>query len=255
MSEVDDRLVITERLGHVLVVEMRREHKRNAIDRRLADQLDVAFNTLEDDDDLWAGVLTGTATVFSAGSDLTGGGDYWTERGGQYGLIRRRRTKPLIAAVEGWALGGGFELVLACDLVVAARTARFGLPEVARGLVPTCGALFRAPEALPLNLARQMALTGAPVDAARLYEVGTISALTEPGRARDEAVALARQICANAPLAVRASLEAVNSARRATEEAGWAATQQAEERIGRSEDVAEGLQAFFERRPPVWHGR
>src|SRR5829696_2862634 len=155
-----DDMVRTEVSGHVLVVTMQREAKRNAVDRAMADALDDAFNRLEDDDDLWVGVLSGSDRFFSAGSDLTAGGDYVTERGGEYGLVRRHRAKPLIAAVEGPALGGGFELVLACDLVVAGRTARFGLPEVCIGVVAACGALFRAPRQLPLNVARQLVPTG-----------------------------------------------------------------------------------------------
>ena len=120
------RLVERRRDGRVLVISMRRAEKRNAIDRALADALDAALNELDDDERLWAGVLTGTPDVFSAGSDLTAGGDYVTSRGGEYGIIRRNRRKPLVAAVEGPALGGGLEIVLACDLVVAATSARFG---------------------------------------------------------------------------------------------------------------------------------
>jgi enoyl-CoA hydratase len=161
-------LVTTHRRDRTLVISMHREHKRNAVDRALADAIDVALNLLDDDPDLWVGVLTGTSTVFSAGSDLACNGDYVTDRGGEYGVIRRERQKPLIAAVEGLALGGGFEIVLACDLVVASSTARFGLPEVSRGVLPTCGALFRGPTTLPLNLAREMILTGQPVSADRL---------------------------------------------------------------------------------------
>src|ERR1700678_4281718 len=168
---------------------MCREAKRNAVNRQLADELDAAFNLLEDDDDLWAGVLTGTGSVFSAGSDLTAGGDYLTERGGEDGLIRRARRKPLIAAVEGPALGGGLELVLACDLVVAATTATFGLPEVRRGLVPTSAGLFRAPSAFPLNLARELILTGDPIDATRAHAAGFVNVLAAPGAALEAAVA------------------------------------------------------------------
>jgi enoyl-CoA hydratase/carnithine racemase len=137
----------------------------HAVDRELADALDEALNTLDDEDELSVGVLTGTSTVFSAGSDPTSGGDYVTERGGEYGIIRRQRRKPLIAAVGGRALGGGLEIVLSCDLVVASTSARFGLSEVRIGLIPTCGALFRSPNALPLNLARELILTGEPIDA------------------------------------------------------------------------------------------
>ena len=168
-------LVSTRREGHVLIVSMQREGKRNAINRELADDIDVALNLLDDDVDLWAGVLTGTPTVFSAGSDLTAGGDYHTTRGGEYGVIRRQRRKPLIAAVEGPALGGGLEIVLACDLVVASTSARFGLPEVRIGVIPTCAALFRAPRAFPLNLAREMILTGEPIDAARAFSAAFVA--------------------------------------------------------------------------------
>ena len=130
--------VETEQHDRVLVVSMQREEKRNAIDQAIADGVGAALDRLDDDPDLWVGVITGTATVFSAGTDLASSrdGSPRTDRGGEYGVIRRDRTKPLIAAVEGPALGGGFEIVLACDLVVAARTASFGLPEVKRGLVP-----------------------------------------------------------------------------------------------------------------------
>ena len=163
---------------------MQREAKRNAVDRQLADELDGALNLLDDDPELWVGVLTGTASVFSAGSDMTAAGDNVTERGGEYGIIRRVRRKPLIAAVEGPALGGGLEIVLACDLVVAATTATFGLPEVARGLVATSGALFRAARTLPVNLAREMLLTGQPIDAARAHAAGLVNRLAEPGPRR-----------------------------------------------------------------------
>jgi enoyl-CoA hydratase len=248
-------LVTTERRGRVLVVAMQREHKRNAVDRALADAIDDALSALDDDDDVWAGVLTGTATVFSAGSDLTSNGDYVTDRGGEYGVIRRDRRKPLVAAVEGMALGGGFEIVLACDLVVASRTARFGLPEVSRGLVPTCGALFRGPRALPLNLAREMILTGTPIDAERLLAAGVVNVVTEPGAAVEGAVALAERICANAPLSVQACLRAVNTLTSADDAEGWAATSDASRSLYGTHDVREGVRAFLEKRPPEWTGR
>ena len=130
MSTVEDARVETRREGNVLVIRMTREAKRNAVDRKMADALDAALNELDDDDSLWAGILTGGESIFCAGSDLRSNGDYVTDRGGEYGIIRRVRKKPLIAAVEGRALGGGLEIVLSCDLVVAATGSLFGLPEV-----------------------------------------------------------------------------------------------------------------------------
>lgn len=250
-----DDLVDVERRGRVLLVSMRREAKRNAIDRAMADALDGAFNLLEDEDEIWAGVLTGTDTVFSAGSDLAAAGDYVTERGGEYGLIRRVRRKPLVAAVEGPALGGGLELVLACDLVVASTTARFGLPEVSIGVVPTCGALFRAPRGFPANLARQLVLTGDPIPAQRAYDAGFVNVLCEPGRAVEEGLALADRITRNAPVAVQACTAAMNGLVTADDAAGWAATGAAIADVRGSQDGGEGVRAFLEKRPPVWSGR
>jgi enoyl-CoA hydratase len=252
---VGEALVETVRDGRVLIISMRREGKRNAVDRALADALDAAFNELEDDPELWVGVLTGTTAVFSAGSDLTAQGDYDTVRGGSYGIIRRQRRKPLIAAVEGPALGGGLEIVLACDLVVASSTARFGLPEVRRGLVPTCAGLFRGPQALPLNLARELILTGEPIGPERAYQVGFVNVVTEPGQALAGAVGLAQRISASAPVAVQACLVAVNGLARSSDDAGWGASEDATRAIVGSADLAEGMSAFFERRPPVWTGR
>ena len=248
-------LVSTECRGRVFVVSLRREDKRNAVNRELADELDVALNTLDDDPDVWVGVLTGTSSVFSAGSDLTSQGDDVTERGGEYGVIRRKRRKPLIAAVEGFAVGGGFEIVLVCDLVVAARDGRFGLPEVARGVIPTCGGLFRGPCVLPLNLAREMILTGQPVGAERLHAAGVVNVLAEPGAALDAAIELGERICANAPLSVQACLRAVNEIISAGDADGWVATARAQEAIVHSDDVREGVRAFFEKRAPRWTGR
>jgi enoyl-CoA hydratase len=255
MSDAQAELVTRRRQGHVLVVTMARAAKRNAIDRAMADALDEALNELDDDADLWAGVLTGTGEIFSAGSDLTSGGDYVTSRGGEYGIIRRERRKPLIAAVEGPALGGGLEIVLACDLVVASTTATFGLPEVTIGVIPTCAGLFRGPRALPLNVAKQLILTGRPIDARRAHEVGLVNVLVEPGAAVDAALELARQICANAPVSVQQCLAAVNRLAAADDDLGWDVTNQALTTVLGSEDAREGVNAFLEKRPPVWTGR
>ena len=244
-----------ERVGPVLVITLCREHKRNAVDRALADAIDRALNQLEDDPALLVGVLTGGRQVFCAGSDLRSAGDYVTERGGEYGVIRRHRSKPLIAAVEGLALGGGMEIVLACDMVVAATDARFGLPEVMRGVLPTCGALFRALVALPPNIAREMVLGGETIDAARAHALGLVNHLSAPGEALSRALALAQRIGDNAPLSVQACLQAMNGLLAAADAAGWEATAKALAVISGSEDYREGVQAFFARRPPVWRGR
>jgi len=248
-------LVHVERRGRVLVIEMQRGSKRNAIDRALADALSAALDLLDDDGELWAGVLTGTTEVFSAGSDFTSMGDYDTDRGGQYGIIRRRRRVPLIAAVEGPALGGGMEIVLACDLVVAGRSAVFGLPEVCRGLVPTCAGLFRAPRSLPLNLAREMVLVGDPISAERAFSAGFVNRVVDDGSAVSEAVALAERICENAPVAVQASLRAIEEHVTADDERGWEVTHRATATVTGSTDASEGIAAFFERRRPRWTGR
>jgi len=246
--------VTTEVDGHVLVVTMTREAKRNAVDRVMADALDDALNRLDDDPDLWCGVLQARGAVFCAGSDLTAKGDYVTERGGEYGLIRRHRRTPLIAAVDGPALGGGLEITLACDLVVASTAARFGLPEVTIGVLPTCGGLFRGPRALPLNLARQLVLTGDPIDAETAHRHGLVNVLTEPSGAADAARALAQRICRNSPTSVRLCVEAIDRILDGDGD-GWGATDDAARGLWDSADAVEGVTAFLERRPPVWTGR
>jgi enoyl-CoA hydratase/carnithine racemase len=247
--------VETERRGRVLIVSLHREEKRNAIDRELADGVEAALNTLDDDPELWVGILTGTATVFSAGTDLSQPASPATERGGEYGVIRRQRAKPLIAAVEGYALGGGMEIVLACDLVVASTTARFGLPEVARGILPTCGGLFRSARALPLNIAKELLLTGDQLSPQRAYELGLVNRITEPGQALDGALALAERICVNAPVSVRQSLWALEQVNTLTDTQGWESTTEATRVVRGTDDFREGRTAFFEKRPPNWSGR
>jgi len=236
------------------VVTLRRVEKRNAIDEDMALGIDEAMNELEDDDDLWVGIVTGGTEVFSAGSDLRVGSGPGTARGGPYGVIRRRRVKPLVAAVEGPALGGGMEIVLACDLVVASRTATFGLPEVRRGLLALYGGVFRAARALPLNVAREIVLTGDPIDAERAERLGLVNVLAAPGRALEEAVRLAERICVNSPVAVRQSLRLVDACA-VDEGPAWRRTDEAMAAVVASEDAREGRAAFLEHRPPTWRGR
>jgi enoyl-CoA hydratase/carnithine racemase len=255
-TAIDEPPVVeTERRGHVLIISMARPAKRNAINPAMSAQLSAAFDTLEDDPDIWAGVLTGSPEVFSSGNDLLAGSGPPSVRGGAYGLITRERTKPLVAAVEGFALGGGFELVLACDLVVAAETASFGLPEVTRGVIALYGGLFRTAGALPLNIARELVLTGDTLDAARAHVLGLVNHLTPTGQARARAVALAERICANAPTAVRHALDVVNATAATGDPLGWAQTRAAKESVWASEDMQEGIQAFRERRAPRWTGQ
>ncbi|WP_340540761.1 enoyl-CoA hydratase-related protein [Nocardioides sp. GXZ039] len=238
--------------GVVLTLTMNRPAQRNALDRELTDALSAAFDLLDDDPGLHVGILAGAGPAFSAGTDLHEPASPATDRGGEYGLIRRRRRTPLIAAVDGAALGGGFELVLACDLVVAGREARFGLPEVARGLVPTCAALFRAPDRLPPNLAAELMLTGDPIGAERAYQAGLVNVLTESGGALAGARELAGRITRNSPDAVAASLRAIHESRGPAEAVGWTATDHAIARVTLSPDREEGIAAFFDKRPPRW---
>jgi len=247
--------VSTSRHGRVLVAVMSRPEKRNALNADITAGIDAAMNELEDDPDLWCGVLTGGEDVFSAGADLAAGPGEPTERGGLVGLITRRRTKPLIAAVEGYALGGGLELVLCCDLVVASSTATFGLPEVKRGLMPDFGGAFRVSRVVPVNVAREMLLTGDPLSAERAERLGFVNAITEPGSALAGALDLAERICANAPLAVREALAVVNAEVNGDERDRWEASHAGHGRLLGTEDVKEGVAAFFDRRPPNWTAR
>ena len=247
--------VETERLGRTLIITLRREHKRNAIDASITAGLDAALNELEDDPELWCGILTGGPEVFSAGADLTSGPGDPTPRGGIAGIIRRDRTKPLIAAVEGYAFGGGMEMVLCCDLVVAARSATFGLPEVRRGLMPDFGGAFRAARVLPANVAREMLLTGRDLPAERAERLGFVNLLTDPGGARAAAIELAGQVTANAPLAVREALAIVNAEISGDEEPSWERSDAAHARLVASADVREGIAAFFGKRAPNWQAR
>jgi enoyl-CoA hydratase len=247
--------VEVERRGRILMVSLQREAKRNALNAEITAGVDAAMNELDDDPDLWCGVLTGTASVFSAGVDLATGPGESTPRGGEVGLIRRRRVKPLVAAVEGPAVGGGMELVLSCDLVVASTTAWFGLPEVKRGLMPDFGGAFRAARMLPPNVARELLLTGDGLSAERAERLGFVNVLTEPGEALAGALALAERVVANAPRAVREALAVVAEVVRADEDRLWTVSNEAHQRLVVTDDVREGIEAFFARRPPVWKDR
>lgn len=246
--------------GACAVITIDRPQARNAISPEVAQGLESAIDRLEDDDELQLGVLTGAPPVFSAGADLKAladgrGHELSTERGGFAGLVRRRRLKPLIAAVDGPALAGGMELTLACDLVVASTQAQFGLPEVKRGLMAAAGGLIHLPQKLPVNLAMECVLTGDPIPAERAFEHGYVNVLCRPGEALDTALELAERIAANAPLAVRTSRRLLLGFQETPEDTAWAINDEENARLQASEDVREGVRAFIEKRAPVWSGR
>lgn len=249
-----DRVAV-RRHGRVLVITMTRPEKRNAIDQAMTQGLDSALNEMEDDPDLWCGVLAGDLTAFSAGTDLAEGTGRPTQRGGEYGLFRRGRRKPLIAAIEGSAFGDGFELVLSCDVIVAGTNASFCLPEVARGVIPTCEGLFRGWRTLPLNVVKEMVLTGLPLPADRASDLGLVNRLVPDGGTLEAALELADQICANSPVAVTACLDAMDELLIMEEDDAWAATAAALSTVLDYDDHREGIAAFLERRPPSWPGR
>jgi enoyl-CoA hydratase len=244
--------------GAVLVITIARPGQRNAVNRAVADGIAAAVDRLDGDDDLRAGVLTGAGGYFCAGMDLkafaTGERPHVPGRGFA-GLVERPPRKPLVAAVEGFALAGGMELALACDLVVAARGARFGLPEVTRGLVPAAGGLLRLPARVPRGAALELVLTGAPVSSERAYELGLVTRLAEPGAALDEALALAAAIAANAPLATVAAKAILDQAAGWPAEEAWDRQRAIADPVIGSDDAKEGALAFAQKRPARWQGR
>ena len=247
--------VLVEHNGPISVVTLDRVAKRNAINGEMTGAIDAALNGCEDDPNCRVVVLTGSPEVFCAGTDIADGSGTPTERGGEYGIIRRKSPIPIIAAVEGVAFGGGFEIALACDLIVASRSARFAMPEVKRGLVATSAGLFRVPRAVPLNVARELLLTGDEIDVERAERLGIVNVVAEAGGALDAAMALAERIVANAPTSISATLEALDAVYAADEQVGWDATDAAKQTVLNGEDHAEGIAAFFERRTPNWPGR
>ncbi len=256
--------VTLERLpGHVALVTIDRPEARNAINGEVAAGLEAAVDATEADDDIRAVVLTGAGReAFCAGADLKEvsagrGSALRTERGGFAGFVYRERSKPWIAAVNGKALAGGTELVLACDLVVAVRQAAFGLPEVLRGLIAAAGGLYRLPRAIPPNIALELILTAGQLDAERAHGFGLVNRLVADVEGlREAALALAAEIARNAPVAVRQSLRVAREANSGLDETALRAlTRDAFEHVAASEDFKEGPRAFIEKRAPRWTGR
>lgn len=248
-----------EKRGNVALMTINRPEARNAVNGDVATGIEDSIDEIEADDAIWLGILTHEGPVFCAGADLKAinegrAGELNTESGGFGGITQKDRTKPIIAACNGPAYAGGCEIVLACDLLVAATEASFSVPEVKRNLVAAAGAMFRLPLALPKNLAMEMLLTGDPISAERAHEVGFVNRLAEPGKAIEVALEFAAQISENAPLAVRKTRE-IALTRYETDDEAFAASGKAMAEIMASEDTQEGLTAFIEKRKPNWQGK
>jgi enoyl-CoA hydratase len=250
--------VLTHVAGGVLVITINRPYARNAVTASVAAGIAAAIDELEADAGLVVGILTGAGNTFSAGMDLKAfaRGESPSIAGrGFAGITESPPKKPLIAAVEGWALAGGCELALSADLVVAARTARFGLPEVKRGLVAAGGGLLRLPKALPYQIAMRMALTGDPITAEEAERFGLVAVLAEDGQALTAAHELAATIAANGPLAVSASKQIVANAMAWTDLEAFEAQRAVARPVLASSDAREGARAFAEKRDPIWRGQ
>jgi enoyl-CoA hydratase len=250
--------VLVEQSGRVIVITINRPQARNAINHAVSAAVAQALDDLDTRHDLTVGIITGAGGTFSSGMDLKAflAGENVTVPGrGLAGLCQHPPAKPLIAAVEGWALAGGCEVALACDLIVAAEDAKFGLPEAKRGLVAGAGGLVRLPRRIPAGIAMELALTGDPLPATDAHRLGLVNELTQPGQALTAALALAGRIAANGPLAVAAAKQII------TRQADWSMDEvwEKQEPLMRpafeSEDAREGALAFAEKRAPVWKGR
>jgi enoyl-CoA hydratase len=250
--------VLTDVDQGVLVVTINRPEARNAINTETAVAIGEAMERLDDDRSLVAGVITGAGGTFCAGMDLKAflAGERPSIPGrGFAGIVEQPPVKPIVAALEGYAIAGGFEIALACDMLVAAEDAKFGLPEVKRGLVAAGGGLLRLPQRVPHHLAMEWSLTGELIPAQRGYEVGLVNRITPKGGALDEALRMARAIAANGPLAVAASKRIL------IESPEWPAAERFDrqreinEPVRSSEDAREGATAFKEKRAPRWQGR
>lgn len=258
--EVNKSPVLTERQGHILIITLDRPEARNAVSPEVAQGLEAAIDELEEDEDLWIGVLTGKGPVFCAGADLKaisagGAAGLTTERGNFAGYVRRERTKPVIAALQGDALAGGCEIAIASDLIIAEEHVHLGIPEVKRSLLAVAGGLANLSRLAGEKLALEMAMTGDKVPVARLHAAGLVNRVVPAGEALAAALELAGRICDNAPLAVRASRRIILGGREMSEDDRWKLGYAEMAELSRTEDFREGPLAFIEKRPPSWKGR
>jgi enoyl-CoA hydratase len=254
----DPEAVLTERRENVLLITINRPEVRNAVNAAVAEGIAGALDQLDGDEQLSVGILTGAGGYFCAGMDLgafvKGESPYFGDRGFA-GIAQRASRKPVIAAIEGFAVAGGMEIALACDLIVAAKGAKLGIPEAKRSLVAAGGALLRLPRRMPYHVVMELALTGDPLPAERFHEFGVVNRLAEPGGAVDVALELAASVAKNAPLALIASKRILQ------EQYDWSTAEMWEKQgaisgpVFASDDAKEGASAFKERRDPVWKGR
>jgi len=257
-SDEQSSEVLVEASEGILTITINRPAAKNAMTLYAATRIAAALDELDSRDDLRIGILTGAGGTFCAGMDLKGflRGERPSLPGrGFGGLTRKPPSKPLIAAVEGYALAGGFELVLACDLVVASESAQFGVPEVKRGLAATAGGLIRLPRQLPSRIALELALTGDMFPATRAYQYGLINRLVPAGQTLEEARRLATTIAGNGPLSVAASKRVVVESQDWSSEEMWDKQAELTEHVFVLQDAREGSAAFAEKRKPVWQGR
>ena len=257
-TAIASEAVLAERRGNVLLITINRPDVRNAVNGAVAEGVAGALDELDGDDGLSVGVLTGAGGYFSAGMDLGAfvkGESPWFGDRGFAGIAQRASRKPLIAAIEGFAVAGGMEVALACDLIVAAKGAKMGIPEARRSLVAAGGALLRLPQRMPYHVVMELALTGDTLPAERFYEFGVVNRLAEPGSAVEAAMELAERLAKSGPLALLASKRILQ------EQFDWSSDEMWDEQaaisgpVFASEDAKEGANAFKEKREPVWKGR
>jgi enoyl-CoA hydratase len=257
-DESTEPAVLTERRDNVLVITINRPDQRNAVNKAVSEGVADAVDELDSDDGLSLAILTGAGRGFCAGMDLkafAAGETPWHETRGFGGIVQLPPRKPIIAAVEGFAVAGGLEIAMACDLLVAGRSAKLGIPEVKRSLVAAGGGLLRLPRKLPYGVVMEMALTGDPISAERGHELGLVNRIADDGGALDAALGLAMEIAANGPLALAATKQILEAQWDWNTEEFWVKQMEIAGPVLGSEDAQEGAIAFAEKRDPVWKGR